>query len=96
MARRCGIYGPIRRALRDAAARLQTPATWRDLAAVAQVGWQAAVTAIKNMVRAGELVRVDTARVPGSRRPMVRYALNTTVQDCADSVAACTVPWLGC
>lgn len=54
------------------------------------------MTAIKNMVRAGELVRVDTARVPGSRRPMVRYALNTTVQDCADSVAACTVPWLGC
>lgn len=97
MARRRGIYGPIRRALRDAAARLQAPATWRDLAAAAQVGWDAAVNAVKNMVRAGELVRAGESRVAGSRRPMALYALaqhqSHATQDRTDSVAACMASW---
>lgn len=97
MARRRGTHGPVRRALRDAAARLLVPATWRDLAEAAQVGWRAALLAVKNMVRAGELVRVDQARVAGSRRPMALYALNkneiNAKQDHTGSVVACMASW---
>lgn len=99
MGRPRGSCGAIRRALRDAAERILEPATWRDLAAVAQIGWKAAVTAVKNMVRSGELVPVDSVRVAGSRRPMTRYALAQdneirAKQDHTDSVVAGLTLWL--
>jgi len=69
--------GEIRMALGLAAAALvaeQGGGTWRDMAQQAQVGFDKAREVVRDMARAGELQRVDVVRVPGSRRPMVRYA----------------------
>ena len=69
--------GEIRTALAGAAQALHAehgPATWRDMAVAAQVGFDAARRTVQNMARAGELRRVDTVPVLGARRPMVRYA----------------------
>lgn len=49
-------------------------ATWRDVAVKAQVGFDAARQTVRDMHRAGELVKVGTVRVPHANRPMVRYA----------------------
>ena len=69
--------GEIRLALGLAAAALvaeQGGGTWRDMAQQAQVGYDKARETVRDMARAGELQRVDEVRVPGARRPMVRYA----------------------
>ena len=69
--------GDVRRALEQAAAQLhqqQQPATWRAMAGQACVGYQAALTTVRNMVRAGVLQPVGPVRCPHSRRPMVAYA----------------------
>ena len=52
----------------------QGGAHWRALAQRACVGYGAAKKTVENMVLAGELEPVDRVRVPGARRPMVRYA----------------------
>lgn len=48
--------------------------TWRDLAEHACVSLRAARQAVRDMARAGDLVRVGSTPVPGSRRPMTTYA----------------------
>jgi hypothetical protein len=68
--------GEIRAALRQAAQQLPSGATWRELAQHACVGFGIAKRTVDNMRRAGELAPIDEVRAPGSRRPMVRYALN--------------------
>jgi len=68
--------GEVRQALRQAAVQLAVEAgggTWRDIAARARVGYEAARGTIKNMAHAGELQAIDEVRSPGSRRPMNRY-----------------------
>lgn len=60
--------GEVRLALRAACVRLhaaQGAATYRELAAVAQVGYTAAHRCVENMARSGELVRVGHASRPG-------------------------------
>jgi hypothetical protein len=47
--------------------------TWREAAAVAAVGWDAAKRTADNMARAGELVPVGLVRTPGVSRAMVGY-----------------------
>lgn len=68
--------GEIREALsaaaRDLAGR-HGPVHWRAIAAHAKVGWDAARSTIKDMVRAGELDRAGTARAEWSRRPVTLY-----------------------
>jgi hypothetical protein len=75
--------GEIRQALRRAfldlaSARMAEGAqvvriTWREAAAVAAVGWDAAKRTADNMARAGELVPVGLVRTPGVSRAMVGY-----------------------
>lgn len=64
--------GEIRLALGQAAvslvARGETGGTWRDLAVLAGVGYDAAKETAKNMVRAGELRVVGEEAVPGANR----------------------------
>lgn len=68
--------GEVRLALAEAAQSFGARgATWRQLAAAAQVGWDAARMTVENMVRAGQLVVVGSEAVPGSCRPMNRCAL---------------------
>jgi hypothetical protein len=50
-------------------------ATTRDLAHRTGVGVSSAMFTLRNMVVAGEVVRVDTARVPGVKRPVPVYDL---------------------
>jgi len=74
-----GSVGEIRRAMQGAAHALAVEsehqaAHWRAIAAKAQVGFGAARTTIKDMVRAGDLARVGETHVAGSRRPMALYA----------------------
>jgi hypothetical protein len=68
--------GEIRQAISDAAYTLkeQGGGTFRDLAQLACVGYQAAEATAKNMARAGELAVVGKVRVPNVRRPMNKYA----------------------
>lgn len=69
--------GEIRLALLDAARALWAErgqgVTWRELALRARVGYAAAKQAVKDMARAGDLVRVGSVNVTGSRRPMTVY-----------------------
>lgn len=68
--------GEIREALADAAQAFGAQgATWRQLAAAAHVGWDAARMTVENMVRAGQLVVVGTAPRDGGGRPLNRCAL---------------------
>lgn len=68
--------GEVRLALAQAAESFGAHgATWRQLAAAAQVGWDAARMTVENMVRAKQLVVVGTATVDGCFRPMNRCAL---------------------
>lgn len=48
--------------------------TWRELAALAGVGFGAAKHTVRNMASAGELVVLGVVEAPGSRRPLMRYA----------------------
>lgn len=70
--------GEIRVALSAAALALAPVAeargvTYLELAATAQVGYQAARAATKDMVKAGELVPVGFRQVPGIKRPLRTY-----------------------
>lgn len=68
--------GEERRAMQRAAEQLalqQGGANWREMAAVAKVGFAIAKVTARNMVRAGELRPVDEVRTPHNNRPMVRY-----------------------
>jgi hypothetical protein len=67
-----GLQGAL--AHQDVVAGLCGGATWREVAAKAQVGFDAARQTVRDMHRAGELVSVGTVRVPHARRPMVLYA----------------------
>jgi hypothetical protein len=49
--------------------------TWLDAAQAAQVGYEAARHTVDNMARAGELVRVGSAKPEGSRHWMALYVL---------------------
>jgi hypothetical protein len=49
-------------------------ATWKCLAAAAQVGLGAARTTSRNLLRSGELVVVGETRSPGVCRPMLLLA----------------------
>lgn len=63
--------GEFREALATAARALhaeQGAATWRQIAARAQVGYADAHTTIRNMARAGELADVGAAKPAGSDR----------------------------
>jgi hypothetical protein len=64
--------GDVRVALGQAAvsmvARGVPGGTWRELAALANVGFDAAKETAKNMVRAGELLVVGEEAVPGANR----------------------------
>ncbi|MFM2058871.1 MAG: hypothetical protein RLY71_3256 [Pseudomonadota bacterium] len=75
--------GEIRQALRAAFERMApTPATWREAAAGACVGYAMARQTVGDMVRAGELVAVDPPqRLAHSRRPMSRYRLAAPAVD---------------
>lgn len=69
--------GEIRSALSMAALELHVErggGTWRDMAARACVGFDAARRTVENMARSGELIPASTRRVEGIRRPMVVYA----------------------
>lgn len=60
--------GEVRQALLDAAVQLQAErgaCNWRDLAAAAQVGTELAHTTVRNMARAGDLVRVGHEKRAG-------------------------------
>jgi hypothetical protein len=73
--------GEIRQAITTAAASLTAvgdAGTWKDLGRAACVGANAARQTVKDMVKAGELRQLDTVSVPGSRRPMARYALRSS------------------
>lgn len=75
----------IRRALAAAAAEVgSTGATWRDLAARACVGFDAARRTAENMHRAGELVVVGQ-RVAGAARPMNVYVAAQPIDPSADA-----------
>lgn len=68
--------GEIRAALSEAAKTLQAEcgaATWRDMAARAGVGFEAARRTVVNMERAGELERVGSEKRAHSRRWMTLY-----------------------
>jgi len=84
--------GEIREALCKAYSSVpeELGATWRDVAAASQVGFQAAKRAVENMVKWGELEVVRDVRVPGCRRPMKAYRLKqrSTNGFSADSTAA--------
>lgn len=68
--------GEIRQALAAAAESFGAQgATWRQLAAASMVGYDLARMTVENMVRAGHLVVVGRAAVPGSCRPMNLCAL---------------------
>lgn len=67
--------GAIRQALASSAWALassspQGGANWRDAAAHACVGFEAARQTWKDMVRSGELVRLQPVRVPHASRAM--------------------------
>lgn len=69
--------GEIRAALGQAADMLPAPApgevagaTWRDLAELACVGFDAARRTVDNMLAAGELIVVGHKREPHACRPM--------------------------
>lgn len=69
--------GEVRQALLSAAVALTTPEqapTLAELAAKSQVGLDAALITVKNMVRSGALVIVRTRRVPYRNRPVAEYA----------------------
>ena len=60
--------GEIRLALRNAACRLypqQGACTYEDLAVAAQVGFDVAHVTVRNMARAGDLLRVGHAKRAG-------------------------------
>lgn len=69
--------GEIRAALSNAAQSLAKEAragfTYMDLAARGCVGFEAARSATKDMVKAGELRPVGTRQVPGIKRPLRTY-----------------------
>jgi hypothetical protein len=79
--------GAERQALLQAAEKLvrvqqaqQAPrpgATWRDMAAHAQVGLEKARHTVSNMARAGLLQPVGDRPEPHARRPMVLYVPRT-------------------
>lgn len=72
--------GAIRQALLGAAQTLaaqQGGATWREMAAHARVGWDAARKTVGNMVAAGELQPCGQVRAPHACRPMVLYTPQT-------------------
>ena len=72
-----GTTGDVRQALLQAASTLVQPdcaPTLRDLSAKANVGRQAAMNTVKNMVRSGELVIVRRRRVPHCAKPVAEYA----------------------
>lgn len=87
--------GEIRQAVFQAAESLtheRGAFTGRDAAMAAQAGWEAARRTLQNMVTAGELVVVGTARAPGVSRPLNLYTRpavpQRTAAECAANCAA--------
>lgn len=65
--------GEIRQAVEAAADMLVQQRgcfTTRDVAHLAQVGFEKARLTVKDAIRAGELLVVDTVRMPGINRPV--------------------------
>lgn len=68
--------GDVRVALKEAAVGAGfSGATWRGLARLAGVGFDAARVTADNMVRAGELIVIGHSREPGICRPMSLLAV---------------------
>jgi hypothetical protein len=92
--------GEIRQALSKAAEQLapiypETGFTFRDLAEVGQVAFEDAQETAKNMARAGQLRKVGTRQVPGSKRPLTTYLPNAgTVADAAQHLASALRCWV--
>lgn len=92
--------GEIRQALagavRDLVSGGRPSVCFRDAAAVAQVGYDAARSTMREMARAGELTVLGTTRVEGVSRPVLAYgwperpqapaALEAAVRSFADFV----------
>lgn len=78
--------GEIREALHSVALSLPLDQglNYRDFAAKACVGFDAAHTTIKNMARAGELDVVKTDRVDWSRRPVAFYGIRRATSASAE------------
>lgn len=77
--------GEIRQALLSKAPlQGQGGATWKCLAAAAQVGFAAARSTARNALRSGELVVVGETRAPGVCRPMLLLARAAGAQDAAN------------
>ena len=64
--------GEIRSAI-ERAVQAKGRGTYIDLADAAQVGYDAAKQAIKDMVRARRLIPVDHQTLPHSKRPLLVY-----------------------
>lgn len=88
--------GEVRQAMVSAAEALvqeRGSFTGRDVAVQAQAGWDAARRTLQNMVNAGELVVVGTAKAPGVSRPLNLYTRpqpdqRTAAESAADLVRA--------
>lgn len=72
--RPAGTVGDVRKALMWAACAAGQPATLRELAANAGVGFQAARRTVDNMCRAGDLSPCGEKRVEYRNRPVAVYA----------------------
>lgn len=83
--------GEIRLALRSAIAI--SPGTTRQLAARTQVGVQAAMYTLNNMVQAGEASKLAPVRVPGVRRPVPVYGPPVEIVDQARALHAAMRAW---
>ena len=64
---------------------------WRDAAMAAQVGFEAARETVKNMTRAGELVRVGAKKAAGTNRWEGLYAPAVLAAEIGDTPQ----PWGG-
>lgn len=78
MARPRGTFGPVARALLDAAAK--EPGTVRELAARAQVGYAAANWTTSRLVAAGVLVNTSDRRPAVLRKAEAREPAAVSVQ----------------
>ncbi len=68
-------------------------ATWREIAAEAQVGWEAARGCVKNMVRSGELAMVGLVREEHSARAVGVYAPGMPARVAEDPGLALQMAW---
>lgn len=88
--------GEIRQALMQAVAAYPTGATLQELAGRARVGIQVASCTVKNMHRAGVLVKTGERRVAYRNRPVAVYAAQSTACVAKPAPGAELAAVLGC